>query len=558
MELNLPRLHEAIGRAIPDHDCLVHRDRRLSWAAVTDRTRRFAAALAAHGVGRRGALADCRPWESPHDHVALYLHNGTEYLEAMLGAMKAGAAAVNVNYRYVADELRYLLTDSRARVLVHHEVFTPVLAEIRSDLPQLDLIIRVPDGSGHDPLAGSVDYEKLLAGADPQLPAGLVDSWSGDDLYLLYTGGTTGAPKGVCWRQADFLVSALGVRDRSGAEYDSLAPIVERARGSALRALPSPPFMHGAAHWNAISAWIAGGTVVVQDRTDHLDPADLLDTCRREAVTSMLIVGDSFARPLIDELRHSPRDIPTLRFVMSGGAALTPRVADELLEVLPQVTIVDVLGSSESGRQGTRSASAAAGPAAGFDRSDGSTVLSEDLDRLLAPGSDELGWLAQGGRVPRGYLGDPDKTARTFPLVDGVRYSVPGDRARLLADGTIELHGRDAVTINTGGEKVFAEEVEAALKANPAVLDAIVVGRPSPRWGSEVAAVVVVRDGADVDDETLRQTCAEHLARYKLPRTIVRRDHVVRSPAGKPDYGWAREQVIASGPVEGETPSISP
>ncbi len=552
MELNLPRLHEAIGRAIPDHDCLIHRDRHLSWAAVTDRTRRFAAALAFHGIGRHGSLADCEPWESPHDHVALYLHNGTEYLEAMLGTMKAGGAAVNVNYRYVADELRYLLTDSRSRALVHHEVFTPVLAEILDDLPDLELIIRVPDGSGHAPLPGSLDYEEMLDHADPDLPADMVEAWSGDDLYLLYTGGTTGAPKGVCWRQADFLVAALGMRDRSGSEYDSIGPIVERARDSALRALPSPPFMHGAAHWNAISAWLAGGTVVVQDHTDHLDPADLLDTCRREAVTSLLIVGDSFARPLIEELRRSPREVPTLRFVMSGGAALTPHVADELLEVLPQVTIVDVLGSSESGRQGTRSSKAGGGAAAGFDRSDGSTVLSEDLQGHLDPGAEELGWLAQGGRVPRGYLGDPDKTARTFPVIDGIRYSVPGDRARLLADGTIELHGRDAVTINTGGEKVFAEEVEAALKVHRSVIDAIVVGRPSPRWGSEVAAIVVIRDGEAVDDEELRESCAQHLARYKLPRTIVRRDHVMRSPAGKPDYAWAREQVLA------ETGSITP
>ena len=544
MELNLPRIHEAIARVAPDRDCIVHRDHHLSWAAVTDRTRRLAAVLGFHGIGRHRDLDSCEPWESPHDHVALYLHNGTEYLEAMLATMKAGAAPINVNYRYVADELRYLLADSASRAIVYHEVFTPVLAEVVDDLDELGLLIRVPDGSGHDALPHTIDWDDALDRGDPALPHELVSAWSGDDLYVLYTGGTTGAPKGVCWRQGDFLVSALGVRTRSGAEYEAIGQIVERARGSALRAMPAPPFMHGAAHWNAISAWISGGTVVIQDRTDHLDPASLLDTCERERVTSLLIVGDSFARVLVDEQRRRPRDLGSLRFVMSGGAPLTDRMTNELLELLPRASIVDVLGSSESGRQGTRSSDRSEQTASGrFVPSMGAAVLSEDRTRVLQPGSEEVGWLAQSGRVPRGYLGDPEKTARTFPVIDGVRYAVPGDRARLLLDGSIELHGRDAVTINTGGEKVFAEEVEAALKAHPAVIDAIVVGRPSEEWGQEVAAVVVVDPAAHVSDDELRETCAAHLARYKLPRTIVRRHAAVRSPAGKPDYAWAREQV---------------
>lgn len=543
MELHLPGLHEAIAAAIPDRECLVHRDRHLTWAEVTDRTRRFAAGLASRGVGRTGELADCAGWESPHDHVALYLHNGVEYLEAMLGTMKAGAAAVNVNYRYVAEELRYLLADSRARVVVHHEAFTPVLAEVLPDLPTVDLLVRVPDGSGHAPLPRSVDYEDLLAAADPALPDDLVERWSGDDLYLLYTGGTTGMPKGVCWRQADFLVAALGVRRKDGSDHSSLDEIVERARTGTLRALPSAPFMHGAAHWNAISAWIAGGTVVVQDRVDRLDPADVLDTCARESVSSLLIVGDAFARPLVEELERVPRDLPALRFIMTGGAALGPRLAGRLLDLVPGATIVDVLGSSESGRQGTRSTRPGDAAASGrFDPSAGSVVLSDDRTRVLRPGEDEIGWLAQSGRTPRGYLGDPTKTAATFPTIAGARYSVPGDRARLLADGSIELHGRDSVTINSGGEKIFAEEVESALKHHPAVLDAVVVGRPSERWGQEVVAVVSLAPGAEPSDEELLATCAEHIARYKLPKLVVRRPTIARSPAGKADYRWAAAQ----------------
>jgi 3-oxocholest-4-en-26-oate---CoA ligase len=543
VELNLPQIHEAIAAVVPERDCIVHRDRALSWAEVTDRTRRIARVLAGNGIGRRGTLAGCRAWESPHDHVALYLHNCPEYLEGMLAAMKAGAAAVNVNYRYVAEELHYLLTDAGVTAIVYHEAFTPTLAEVLPDLSGIRLLLRVPDGSGHAPLEGAIDWDDALTSVTPELPAVLAEAWSGDDLYLLYTGGTTGAPKGVCWRQADFLVAALGVRHKSGDDYESLDPIVEKARRSTLRALPAPPFMHGAAHWNAISAWISGGTVLIQDRTDHLDVADLLDVCERQRASSLLIVGDSFARPIVDELRARPRELAALRFVTTGGAALTSRVASELLEVLPHVTILDVLGSSESGRQGTRSTTTSAGAAAGFDPSSGAVVLSDDRTRLLEPGSPEIGWLAQSGRTPRGYLGDPDKTAATFPVVAGSRYSVPGDRARLLADGTIELHGREAVTINTGGEKVFAEEVETALKTHPAVLDAIVVGRPSPRWGQEVAAVVAIRSDHQVGDDELLAACVEHLARYKVPKTIVRRDHVQRSPAGKPDYGWARAQL---------------
>jgi 3-oxocholest-4-en-26-oate---CoA ligase len=541
LELNLPEIHEAIAAAVPDRDCIVHRGRTRSWAEVTDDTRRFAALLAAAGVGRRGILVACEPWGSPHDHVALYLHNGAEYLEAMLGCMKAGAAAVNVNYRYVAEELAYLLEDSRSVAVVYHEAFTPTLEAVLPMIPELRLLVRVADGSGHSPLPGSIDWDAALAGSDPSAVDELRQRWSGDDLYLLYTGGTTGAPKGVCWRQADFLVAALGLRDRSGAEYPSLQPLVDRAVGSRLRALPAPPFMHGAAHWNAISAWASGGTVLIQDRTDHLDAADLVEVCEREQATSLLIVGDSFARPLVDELRLRPRSLPELRFLMTGGAALTPRLASELLEVLPDVTILDVLGSSESGRQGTRS-TRAGGSASGFEPSTGSVVLSHDTDRLLEPGEPEMGWLAQSGRTPRGYLGDPAKTGATFPVLHGVRYAVPGDRARHRADGTIELFGREAVTINTGGEKVFAEEVEAAIKSHPDVVDAIVVGRPSPRWGQEVVAVVALRPGTDPADDDLRASCAEHLARYKLPKAIVRRRRVERSPSGKPDYAWARAQ----------------
>ena len=543
MELNLAAVHEALAAELGDRPCMIWRDRTWTWDDVTDRTRRLANLLAGHGIGRRGDLSSCRGWESPHDHVGLYLTNSNAYLEGMLGAAKAGAAAFNVNYRYVADELVHLFDDARATAIIYHGRYAATLAHV---LPRLAvspvLLLRVDDGSADELLPGALDYETALAESSGSRPD---VAWLPDDFYIVYTGGTTGAPKGVLWRQADFLVAALGVRRRDGTDVESLDEIVEPARHRNLRALPAPPLMHGAAHWNAISAWIGGGTVVMQDRTDRLDPADILDTCARHDVSSLLIVGDAFARPLVDEQRRQPRDLSSLRFLLTGGAIMSPSVRQEVLELLPQVRIVDVLGSSETGRQAVANTSAGdvVGPSR-FVPSATTAVLSDDLTRRLSPGEDDIGWLAQGGRIPRGYLGDEAKTRATFPVVEGARWSVAGDRARWRDDGTIELHGRDSVTINTGGEKVFAEEVEQAVKHHPAVYDALVVGRASERWGQEVVAVVALRSGSTLTLEELRDTTSTHLARYKLPRALVFCDAVVRSPSGKPDYAWARAQAI--------------
>jgi fatty-acyl-CoA synthase len=532
-ELNLAALHEAIAAAVPDRECIVWRDRRLSWAEITDRTRRLAAVLGDAGLGVVDDSEPLQPWISKHDHVALYLHNGNEYLEGMIGAAKARCAAVNVNYRYVADELLHLLSDSVAAAVVFHSTFAATLQEVLPSLPRLRVLLQVDDGSGGALVPGARWYEDALADAVPEPPTGL----SPDDLYILYTGGTTGLPKGVLWRQADFLAACLGI-DRSTDD------LVATARKAELRVLAAPPFMHGAAHWNALSAWSAGGTVLIQDDPSRLDPVDILGTVAREGATSLLIVGDAFARPLVDELRVGHHEVGHLRHLLTGGAVLSASVKEELLELLPSLSIVDVLGSSETGRQGVQRSDTGRGASTGtFTRSPTSVVLSADLSGVLEPGDPELGWLAQTGRVPLGYLGDPDKTARTFPTVEGVRYAVAGDRARVLADGAIELHGRDSVTINTGGEKVFAEEVEQALKRHPGVFDTVVVGRPSERWGQEVVAVVQLRDdAAGATDDELRAAAAPHIARYKLPKAFVRVDRIERSPSGKPDYRWAADQ----------------
>jgi fatty-acyl-CoA synthase len=347
-------------------------------------------------------------------------------------------------------------------------------------------------------------------------------------------------PKGVLWRQGDFLEAALGI----ARPLEELAAAAPR---SSLRALPAAPFMHGAAHWNALSAWLGGGTVLIQDHPERLDPADIWSVIERESVTALQIVGDAFARPLLDELRRGRYQLDSLRFLLTGGAVLSPANKAAFLELLPRLTVVDVLGSSESGRQAVRNLKKeqlAEGRAGTFQAGPHARLLDDFLEHVIEPGDERAGWLGQAGAVPRGYLGDEAKTARTFPTIDGVRYSVAGDRARFGPDGALELLGRDSVTINSGGEKIFAEEVEQALKHHPAVLDVVVVGRPSERWGNEVVAVVQVDSGGEgtgVSDTDLLDTAADHIARYKLPKSIVRVGEVQRSPSGKADYRWAKQ-----------------
>jgi acyl-CoA synthetase (AMP-forming)/AMP-acid ligase II len=323
-----------------------------------------------------------------------------------------------------------------------------------------------------------------------------------------------------------------------------MAAIVANAVNGGAKVLPAPPFMHGAAHWLAFNALCGGNTVVMPHNTASLDAADVWATVETEKVNILLIVGDAFGRPLLDELGRGSYDLSSLILLVSGGAALSAPVKSTFLEALPAMAIMDGLGSSETGQQASQITGAGGAVSTGtFTPGRGMAIVSEDLSRVLAPGDDELGWLAQTGRVPLGYLGDEAKTEKTFPVIDGVRYSVPGDRARYDADGLLELHGRDSVTINSGGEKIFAEEVEAALAHHPAVYDVVVTGRPSERWGNEVVAVVQRREGFEVSVADLLEECERHVARYKVPKDVVFVDRVLRSPAGKADYRWARETV---------------
>ncbi len=541
-EFSLAEVHEAIAATRPDADCLVFRDRRFSWAEITDRTRRLANHLIAQGLGvstERDALAG---HESGQDHLAIYLHNGNEYLESMLGALKARVASLNVNYRYVAEELLYLFRDSQATAVVVHSAFTPTLAEVLPELPDLRVILQVPDDSGHPLLPGAVWYEEALAAASPDRPD---VAWSPDDLYMLYTGGTTGMPKGVMWRNGDAMVECFGGSKTATSIDDFVAEA-----NTGLKALLAPPFMHGAGHWMSFRTWLGGGTVFVQSVPERLDPIDIWSLIEREQINFLLIVGDAFARPLLDELdaQRDGRtyDLSSLTVILSGGAPLSANLKEEFLAHLPTVMIVDGLGSSEAGGQVSQVSVGGGATTGRFEITPGNVVLSADLDRVLEAGDPEIGWLAKSGRLALGYLGDAAKTARTYPVVDGVRYAIPGDRARHVETNIVELHGRDSVTINSGGEKIFAEEVEAALKAHPGVYDCIVAGRPSERWGSEVVAIVRLRDGVAPDDEGLLAVAATHIARYKLPKVIRYVDEIVRSPSGKADYRWAREMAAAT------------
>jgi fatty-acyl-CoA synthase len=299
--------------------------------------------------------------------------------------------------------------------------------------------------------------------------------------------------------------------------------------------------MHGAGHWIAMRTWLSGGTVIVQSQPDRLDADDIWGTVEHEKANFLLIVGDAFARPLLDGLKSSARDLSGLLSILSGGAALSAHLKEEFLSHMPWVMMVDGLGSSEAGGQLSQVSAGGSASTGTFPWSPQNHILAEDLSSELEAGHDGLGWLAKSGRLALGYLGDEEKTKRTYPVVNGVRYVVPGDRARLRADNVIEVHGRDSVTITSGGEKIFAEEVEAAVKAHPSVYDCVVAGRPSERWGNEVVAVVRLVDGASPDDRSLLEEAARHIARYKLPKQIVYVPEILRSPSGKADYRWAKQ-----------------
>ena len=540
MYFNLATISEAVADVVPDREAIIFRDRRITYRTLQDRSRRFANLLLDRGLGMRTPRKQLPDWESGQDHLGIYLYNGNEYLEGMLGAFKARLAPFNINYRYVDEELVYLLNNAKTRALLYHSSLADRVGAIRDRIPSLELLVQVNDDSS-DLLPGALDYETALFESDQRRPE---VEWDPDDLYILYTGGTTGMPKGVLWRHSDVLIATLGGRRANGHVLESLDEYVDRARSMGRKSLPAPPFMHGAGHWNALQMLNAGGTVVIQDNVVGFDPKNVPEIIAREEVTTLLIVGDAFGRPLADELANSPHNVSSLRNIITGGAIMSANVKRELIELIPQVNIIDSAGSSETGGQASHVSNAKAGAETGrFTLTPNNAVLAEDLSQILAPGHKELGWWARSGNIPLGYLDDEAKTRETFPTVNGIKYSVPGDKVRLLSDGTLELHGRESVTINSGGEKIFAEEVEQAVKHHAAVFDAVVTGRRSERWGNEVVAIVQLKEGVAATEESLLAECERHIARYKLPKAFIFLEAILRSPSGKADYRWAKDIV---------------
>ena len=527
----------AIARDRPTAEHTVAGDRRLTWAETDDRSDRLAGVLASAGLGCTAERATLPRHRSGQHHLGILTYNRLEYLESMVGCWKARVAPFNINYRYGPSELEHLLTLAATSALVVQGSLAERVAEIVDRLPDLRLILQIDDGSGAERIPGALDYEEALRSSG-RAPTDRAPS--PDDLYLLFTGGTTGLPKGVMWRNGDAVTECFNGSRRARDLADFVA-----AADTGLRSLPAAPFMHGAGHWSALRALLGGGTVIVPEHDGRLDPDAVWAMVDREQVNLMLIVGDAFARPLIEALDRGHHDGSSLNVLVTGGAALSPGVARSLLERLPTLMIVDGFGSSEAGGQMTRVTTSGNPDTPGFKTNDRTFVLSEDRSRILPPGDPETGWLARSGRLPLGYLDDAEATERTYPTIDGERLVVPGDRARVLADGTVHLLGRESGCINTGGEKVFAQEVELAMVDLPGVADCLVIGTPDERWGHVVTAVVEPLPSETIDLDTVRRGLDGVIADYKIPRRLVIVERIERGPNGKADYRWA-EQIASA------------
>jgi acyl-CoA synthetase (AMP-forming)/AMP-acid ligase II len=539
---NFADLWELVAPTVPDRTALVCGPQTRTYAQLAERVNRLANHLRAAGVG-------------VDDRVGLFLRNDAAYLEAMLAAFSLRAVPVNMNHRYTGDELGHLLTDSGAVALLAHETLTAAVASVPGGIGAMRTLLVVDDpdpatveGERAD-LPGAVAYEDALAAASPA--AVVTEGRSGDDHYLMYTGGTTGRPKGVLWRQEDAFFACIGGGDpmRLQGPIERPADLLDR-KVDAFTYFPLAPLMHAAAQWTTLSWLFAGGKTVLMP--GHLDPETVWQLVADHGVNAITMVGDAVGRPLAKAWEANPDrwDASALFSLSNGGAPMSPDLKAHIAELFPGRVMTDGFGSSESGLQGSqRLEPGDAGIGTGLARfapSPGTGVFDDDLHPVV-PGSGAIGRVANTGHLPLGYLNDPEKTAATFMEVEGKRYCFTGDMATVEADGTIALLGRGSQCINTGGEKVFPEEVELALFSHPAVADVLVVGVPDERWGSAVIAVVEPTDPAQPPTlEHLKAHLRQSLAGYKLPKRLVVVDRVERSPAGKADYRWAKATAESS------------
>lgn len=522
MARNFADLYEHAADAVPDRLAVLEGPRRLTFAELDARANRLAHHLAAAGA-------------EPGAHIGFHMHNSIETLETLLGCFKIRAVPVNINYRYRAGELRYVYDNADLVMSVHHRCYAPLIEEIRAQLPKLRHTLVVEDDQGGAGLpTESMPYEQALETASPARDFG---ERSADDHFVMYTGGTTGLPKGVLWRQED-MWRVLG----GGIDFYTGEPVTDEyqqsrtgAQGQPTRWFVLPPLIHAAAMMPTFTALWSGNAVLFEPR---FDPPRIWQTVQRERPHILVMTGDAIARPLIDAYRAAPVDASSLFSIGSGAAQLTQPVKNELLELFPGVLVTESIGSSETGFGGIGFARKDDDPGRGPRVTTGrGALVVDDSGRAVAPGGE--GWVAKTGNVPIGYYKDRAKTDRLFRTVDGVRMVITDDRARVEADGSVTLIGRGNMVINTGGEKVFPEEVEAVVKAHESVYDAVVIGVPHERWGQQVAAVVSAAGGT-VDFAALDRHVRAHLAGYKLPRRIWVAETVARTPSGKPDYRWAK------------------
>ena len=530
MEIHYATLWEKYADLLADRDAIIHGTTRRTWAAYEDRAARLAAGLAAAGLG--------------HDSkIGMYLYNGNEYLETQFAGMKLRGVPINVNYRYLDEELLYLLDNSDAEALVFHSSLSDRVARVQDRAKKVKIWIEVDDGG--DSLPGAMRYEDVIANNQP---AARIERRS-DDLYMLYTGGTTGMPKGVMYdiggMMQGLMKSAFPILGLGLPEIEEVPALVEKlhADGGAFASIPACPLMHGTGMWlGALIPHLAGAPVITLE-SRSLDAHELLATAVREKVGQITIVGDAFAKPIVKALEEArdqgkPYDLSNLRFMMSSGVMWTSEVKEQLLEWHDMV-LVDAMGSTE-GSMGTQlTARGNIGETAKFAMNPTTKVFTED-GREVEPGSGETGMVAAGGSVPLGYFKDEAKSAATFKTIDGVRYSFPGDWARVEADGSLTLLGRGSNCINTAGEKVYPEEVEESIKRHEDVIDCLVVGIEDEKFGQRVTAVASVKDADALPGEILREFLRDKLAAYKMPKQIVIVDQVRRAPNGKADYKWAR------------------
>jgi 3-oxocholest-4-en-26-oate---CoA ligase len=537
MEFNLADLFEAAVDAFPDREYLVCDGKRRTYAQMEARANRLAHHLADHGIG-------------PGDHVGIYALNSVEWVETAWAVFKLRAVWININYRYVADELRYLFSNADLVALVHQRQYAPSVAGLLPGLPGLRHVVVIDDDSQEpDPVPGAVDYEAAVASGAPQRDFG---PRSPGDHYILYTGGTTGMPKGVVWRHEDvFYALGGGIDPMTKTRMVRPEQMVEKAQAQAnqITFLPVAPLMHGASQWAVMGQSFTANRIILVPKFEADEVWALIE---HECVNMMMITGDAMGRPLIEALDKpgAQFDLSSFFGLTSTAALFSPSVKDDFFAHFPDLVMTDAIGSSESGSNGLsmvrRGATAMkSGPTVS---SIGETVVFDENLELVKPGSGVIGKIARAGDIPVGYYNDPEKTAQVFITVDDKRFVMPGDFATVEADGCITLLGRGSICINSGGEKIFPEEVESVVRAHPDVMDAIVVGAPDERWGQRVAAIVEPRPGHEAPTlEALQEHCRSHVAGYKVPRQLHVVDTIQRSPAGKPDYPWAIAIVSTEG-----------